>query len=220
MATLKTDEWFSAIPSERQTLLLQAGRVLRVAEGAHIYSAGDEPNGLWSVLDGQVRLKGYPAPGLETLALALAPGGWFGEMSTIDSGTRPHDAVAHEPTRLLHIAMPTFLRLTVHAPLLYHDLGRLVCQHERLALDFLSLFAVPPRPRIARLILARTAVDAPDLHLRQEDLASMSGISRQTLNRHLSAIAAAGAIQLAYGKIRVTDRSKLEEAALSSRTVQ
>jgi CRP/FNR family transcriptional regulator, cyclic AMP receptor protein len=211
--TIAADAWFGSVPPDRRAVLLRAGQTVRLARGQRAYSIGDAPNGLWAVLEGQVRLKGHPAPGLEMLALSLAPGEWFGEMSTIDDGPRPHDAVAHAPSRLLHIGASAFRALVAEVPLLYHDLARLSCWRQRLALDLISHFSVPPRPRVARFLLARTSAEAPEVRLRQEDLAAMLGLSRQTLNRYLGQSAAMGAIGLAYGGIRIEDRPLLERLA-------
>lgn len=207
--TLSGDAWFGALPPDRRDALILNGRTSRAADGAGIYATGDPPNGLWAVLEGQVRLKHYPSPGLESLALALTPGNWFGEVSAIDGGPRPHDAIAHGSVRLLHVTMPALARLAVAMPLIYHDLGKLACRHERIALEFIAQIGLPPRSRIARSILTRTTADAPDLHLRQEDIAVMLGLSRQTMNRQLAAMAALGMVRLSYGSIRVLDRAAL-----------
>ncbi len=53
----------------RRALLLHEARTERLANGARIYGSGDPPNGLWAVLDGQVRLKSLSTNGSELLAL-------------------------------------------------------------------------------------------------------------------------------------------------------
>lgn len=207
--TLMGDSWLSELPPDRRDALMRSGKAVRIANQANVYATGDTSNGLWAVLEGQVRLKHYPVPGIESLALALTPGSWFGEMSTIDGGPRPHDAIAHGSVRLLHVPMAAFLRIAGEIPLLYHDLGKLVCRHERIALEFITQMSMPLRSRIARLLLTRTSPDTPDLNLRQEDLAFMLGVSRQTMNRHLWDLAGAGIICLKYRNIRVVQRPAL-----------
>lgn len=212
-AVLELDAWFGGLPAAHRTLLLSAGRTVSLAEGALVYATGDAPNGLWAVLSGEVRLKSYPAPGLEVLALNLAPGEWFGELSIIDGEPRPQDAIAHGPTRLYHIPISALARLTAETPLLFRDLGRLACRHERMALDFISQLLFQPRQRVARLLLARTSPEGPELRLRQEDMAGMLVLSRQTLNRHLKEFAVLGAIALSYGSLRILSRVGLERIA-------
>lgn len=213
-ATLETDPWFGALPRDRQAALISQARSRTVETGWRVYAIGDQPNGLWAVLQGQVRIKGYPAPGLEFLALGVEPGGWFGEVSTLDDGPRPHDATAHGPTRLLHLPTSAFHAIAEQTPGLYLDLGRLVCRHQRLALDFIAqTVALPLEVRLARLLDSRIKAAGDRLAIRQEDLAVMLSVSRQTLNRHLKQMADAGVIGVSYGGLKVLDRARLRSFA-------
>ncbi len=216
-ALLDADRWFRSLTPERRDALLAEARVRAVPAGALIYAMGDPPNGLWAVIEGQVRLKGHPAvAGAEFLALILRPGTWFGEVSTLDGGPRPHDAAAFGPARVLHVPMAAFHRAADALPALYHDVGRLVCQHQRIALDFITeTLSLPPAARVARLLTGRGHEDAGLLHMRQEEIAVMLGMSRQTVNRHLRNLERQGVIALGYGRIAVRDRAALcDRAAL------
>lgn len=221
-ALLEADDWFGALPAERRKLLLDNGRPRSFGSGELIYAIGEPPNGLWAVVSGQVRLKGYPAAGLEFLALILRPGTWFGEVSTLDGGPRPHDAVAFGPTRMLHVPMAAFRRLAQAEPGFHRDLGLLVCRHQRVALDFIAqTVAVPLQVRLARLLSGHTREPGQAqevgqaLNVRQEDLAVMLSVARQTLNKHLQVLAQAGVIGLAYAQIRVLDPGRLAKLAAS-----
>ena len=213
-AVLGADGWFGGLPAERRTLLLDQARIRTFESGALIYAIGEPPNGLWAVIDGQVRLKGYPAPGLEFLALILRPGTWFGEVSTLDGGPRPHDAAAFGQTRMLNVPMEAFHRLARAQPAFHRDLGLLVCQHQRVALEFIAqTVAVPLDMRLARLLAGRAGEGRQALNLRQEDLAVMLSVSRQTLNKRLQALARMGLIALAYARIDVLDHGRLARLA-------
>ncbi|QQV76643.1 Crp/Fnr family transcriptional regulator [Sphingomonas aliaeris] len=207
---LDRDPWFGAIPPERRTALLAEGRVRAVTTGGSVYGIGDPPNGLWCVLEGQVRLKGYSANGVEMLVLVLRPGKWFGELSTLDGGPRPHDALAFGDTRLLHIAMPAFGRAVDLQPMLYRDLGLLVCAHQRSALDFLGQsVSQSVRVRLASSLAHSTIGADGYLQVRQDELAALVGVSRQSVNRHLRLFEQAGLIALGYREIRVRDAAGL-----------
>lgn len=210
LAILQTDGWFGQIPFDRRALLLAEAQTRSVEKGARLYGAGDPPNGLWAVLKGEIRLKGYPAAGLELLAPILRPGTWFGEVSTIDGLPRPTDATAFERARVLHLPMAGFARAAAAAPELYRDLAVLACQHQRVALGFIAqTIAHPVRVRLALILAGQTQDGRDTLNIRQEDLAGMVGVSRQTLNRHLNALAREGVIRLAYAGITVRDRARL-----------
>lgn len=211
---LDADAWFGALPPARRELLIGHARPRAIESGRLIYALGDPPNGLWAVLEGQVRLKGYPAAGLEFLALTLRPGTWFGEVSTLDGGPRPHDAVAFGSARLLHLPMAVFHQLAEETPALYLDLGRLVCRHQRVALDFIAqTVGLPLDVRLAKLLASRMHDVEGVLNVRQEDLAVMLSVSRQTLNARLRRLAQAGVIKLAYARIEVCDVARLRELA-------
>lgn len=210
LAILEADRWFGQIPSQRGALLLSEAQVRVVASDTLLYGAGDPSNGLWAVLDGQVQLKGYPAAGLELLLPILSPGTWFGETSTLDGLPRPTDAIVLESARVVHLPMAGVARAAAAAPELYRDLGVLACQHQRVALGFIAqTVAHPVRVRLALLLAGQLQDGRAVLKMRQEDLAMLVGVSRQTLNRHLNALARDGIINLAYAEITVRDLTRL-----------
>ncbi len=203
--------WFSTLHPVRQAALLERARPSTVAAGARVYGLGDPPDGLWSVVEGEVRLVSYPAIGLESVAMIVGPGSWFGELSVVDGGPRPHDAVAVRPTRLLHVPLAAFERVAEAHPILYRDLGVLVCGRQRAALTFMAQsIAQPVSVRLARVLGTAARAAGPDaLRMRQEDLAAMIGVSRQTINKELKRLERAGVIELSYGKIAVREPQAL-----------
>jgi CRP/FNR family transcriptional regulator, cyclic AMP receptor protein len=210
LAILEADDWFGQIPADRRALLLAEAQVRTVDPGTRLYGADDPSNGLWAVIEGQVQLKGYPAPGLEMLVPILRPGTWFGETSTIDGLPRPTDAIAVEPARVVNVSMAAFERAAAAAPTLYRDLGVLACQHQRTALGFIALTVTRPvRERLALLIAGQLQEGREGVRLRQEDLARLVGVSRQTLNRHLKDLEREGVVALAYAAITVRNLPRL-----------
>jgi CRP/FNR family transcriptional regulator, cyclic AMP receptor protein len=212
LAILEADSWFGDIPPNRRKVLLEGMQVRSVAAGVDLYSAGDPPNGMWVVLEGEVRLKGYPAAGLELLLPVLRPGTWFGEVSTIDGLPRPTDATATRPTRVAHLSMAAVAHAAAAAPELYRDLAVLACWHQRAALGFVAqTVAHPVRVRLAILLAGLAQDRAGVLQIRQEDLAALVGVSRQTLNRHLKALERERVLDLDYAEITVRDFPRLLE---------
>ncbi|RZM34290.1 MAG: Crp/Fnr family transcriptional regulator [Sphingomonas sp.] len=212
---LESDSWFSGIAPGRRALLLREARTERLANGARIYGSGDPPNGLWAVLDGQVRLKSLSANGGELLALIVRPGTWFGELSTLDGYPRPHDAIAFGPTSLLHIAMPAFGRAATADPELYRDLGLLVCAHQRTALRFITQsIGQSIRARLAQALIRASSAGEGGVNIRQEELAAVVGIARQTLNRHLKRFERDRLVAISYAQIRILDSAGLQGIAL------
>ena len=214
----QTDPWFAALAPERRRALLDLARTHQAATGARVYGIGDPPDGLWAVAQGEVRLISYPAVGVEAVSMIVGPGGWFGELSVVDGGPRPHDAVVARPTRLLHVALAAVERLAADTPLLYRDLGVLIATRQRSAISFMGhSIAQPIAVRLARSLAgAARSAGAAELAVRQEDLAAMIGVSRQTINKELKALEAAGAVERAYGRIRILDAERLRAVGRSA----
>lgn len=215
--TLSRDRWFGALPPERQALLLDIGHVRAVRDRALLYGVGDEPDGLWAVLEGEVRLVSYPAVGMELVGLIVGTGGWFGELSVLDGGPRPHDAICFGPARVVNLPMDEVSRLAAARPEIYRDIALLGCAHQRGALAVVGQsLAQPVRVRLARTLAAsvRAAADASPgvLRIRQEDLAAMVGVSRQTLNKLLKSLERAGIVELSYAQITIRDPAALRAA--------
>lgn len=214
-ALMLQDPWFGAIPERRRAALLGAAAVVTKTDGARAYATGDPPNGLWGVIEGRMRLLDYPVAGAEVLVQSLGPGAWFGELSTLDGGPRPQDAVASGRTALLHVPDAAYERLVEDFPALHHDLALLACAHQRAALAFIGqrvAQALPARIAAALLGVAQDVGRAP-LAIRQAELALMVGVSRQTLNRQLKAFERRGLVRTHYARIEILDAEGLRRLA-------
>lgn len=211
---LPADPWFSTLASARRQALLERARPSTAPAGARVYGIGDPPDGLWAVLEGEVRLVSYPAVGVESVSMIVGPGAWFGELSVLDGGPRPHDAVVAKAVKLLHVPLAAFDQLAEEHPIIFRDLGILVCSRQRSALSFMAhSIAQPIAVRLVRTLLgAARASGGADLHVRQEELAAMIGVSRQTVNKELKVLERAGLVELAYGRIRICDPAGLRTA--------
>ena len=230
LAAIAGGGWFARIPIDRQRLLLSEATAVARPDGARIYATGDEPNGLWGVIEGRVRLLDYPQAGAEVLVRSLGPGEWFGELSTIDGGPRPQDAAASGPTVLAHVSTAALARLFQATPELYRDLALLACAHQRAALAFIGQRVVQSiRGRVAGALLDVAGQGAGQeagqgagrgpregqgraALIRQSEIAVIVGVSRQTLNRTLKAFEVEGVIRTGYRRVEVLDERRLRAA--------
>ncbi len=82
----------------------------RYRDGAIIFSQGDEPNGMFTILTGKVRIwRGRD--GHETTLAILGSGEFFGEMAMFDGKPRSATAQADGPVELRYIDAEEFDRL-------------------------------------------------------------------------------------------------------------
>ena len=212
VALLETDPWFAALPARRRARLAASLRVRAFDKLEPVYRLGDPPDGLWVVLEGEVRLVSYTARGGEVVGLILRPGRWFGELSVLDGGPRPHDAVALRPSRVALVASAAIGELTREDPELWRSLAVLTCHHHRRTLARLERNRFQSaKARLAALLGATADPDRPDAPIRisQAELANTVGVSRQRLNRLLGELRAENILRTAYGAVVVLDRPRL-----------
>lgn len=214
LAILETDKWFGTLAQDRKTSLFEAGRIVKLSAGKRVYANGDTSDGLWAVLEGQVRLTGLPANGSEMLVRILKPGSWFGELSTLDGGERPQEALAFGATTLLHVEQNAFDQLARRDLLLYRDLALLICMNQRRALAFIALSLSSVRVRLIKALLSTAkSADGHVLTIRQSQLAAIIGVSRQTVNKELKLLEGQDLVDLKYTTIVVKDYAKLAKMA-------
>src|SRR2546429_41456 len=90
----------------------------------------------------------------------------------------------------------------------------------RVNVQLMEALFVPVDRRVVRRLLSladiyaqRDQIDGVEVALTQDDLASLAGTSRATVNRVLRQAEEAGAVSLSRGRIRVTDRALLAKRA-------
>ncbi len=89
--------------TERAQILI-IGQVKAYKDGHVIFREGDQGDGLYIVLKGQVRISKRSATGEEALAV-LESHAYFGEMALIDSTPRAADAIANEGAEVFFIPL-------------------------------------------------------------------------------------------------------------------
>lgn len=220
---LRAGRWFHDLPEELQEKLVSAGQVRSFAPEQALFLRGDPPNGIFGVLDGAIRIAGMGNGGKASLlALAEAPQ-WFGETSVIDEGPRSHDAIAESEALVVHVPQMALASILSENPELWRHLGSLVAAKLRLAFMAVEDIALLPIPiRLARrlVLIAERYGEWRDrssrvLDLKQDQLALMLSVSRQTVNQILKDLATQGLLRVSYGQIEIIDIDGLRrEAAL------
>lgn len=220
---LVRNPWFGDLPAELRALILSEAHARRIRSGAMVYALGDACDGAYAVLQGEIRLIGHPEPGRQLVYYVCVPGSWFGEVSVFDGEPRFHNAVAVGEVVVLHLPTRGFDAIIARDPRYYRHFALLLCQHLRTALHYIGdALTQPLKVRLARTLLAlrdtHCGVAASNeicSHLSQEDLASMVGVSRQSLNKALRELERAGIIRIGYSRLDVLDLGRLSALATS-----
>ncbi len=217
---LSTNPLLSGLPSDVVEQLMLVSTVRELADGERLYSQGDEGDGLFGVIKGRIRLSNTSKDGKELLVMLVKTGDWIGEISLFDGLPRSHDAFSVGSCAVLYLPREKFNTLLKARPELYQYFIPMLCRKLRLALSYVegaALFSLAERlaQRILELLKFYGIDDGGnghliDVHLPQEDLAKMLGVSRQAISRELKRLETEGIIELAYGKLRVLDKLGLE----------
>ncbi len=218
---LRTGRWFAGLPEALQHGLLDAAVVRALVPGERLFSRGDPPDGLYAAVDGSIRVTGVTDTGKEILLALVEPPGWFGEISVFDGSPRTHDATAQSAATVLRVPPVALEALLDAQPRAWRDLGLLLAAKLRLTFAALEdAVGLPLAVRLARRLLVTAGAHGEwsdrsrrIVELRQEQLATMLGSSRQTVNTVLKDYEARGLLRVAYGQIEILDLEGLRRAA-------
>lgn len=221
MAVMSAD-WFSSLPETVRNDVLRRGKQRELASGERLVSRGDQPDGMYCVLEGAVRLSGISDDGHETILDFYPPGTWINQTSTLDGGPCIHDIEAYGPTMVLHVTSEDLEKLLEAHPSFSRALLTLLARRLRLVLMGLEAYSSQSMEhRLANRLLMLAGsfgVVAPgglkiDLHLPQETLAQLIGSTRQRVNQILKSWEAELVLQQQHGHILLLDQKKLEKLA-------
>lgn len=216
---LETGAWMGTLSPAIREALLAAGRIRTVDNCAAVYRAGDPGDGLYAMLDGEVRLIGYSGAGRRIVYLILRPADWFGEISVLDGRPRLHDAIAFGTCTILHVDMVQIDAIALDHPRFDRAIGALTCSHQRTALAFVEqALTSSSETRLAFVLMemagrwgmaTERGVEI-DLRLSQEDLAAMVGLSRQSVASLLGRLRREGVIDTRYRCLTILDLDRLK----------
>jgi CRP-like cAMP-binding protein len=194
--------------AERRSLLA-ACRRQRFSKGDAVFREGESGESLHFLAEGTVAVRiSTPLGDVVTLDV-IRPGEAFGEQALFaKDSTRSATVVALEPVQTLRLERGEFDRLLATHPgvlrLLVEILDARLRATSQARVEALYL---PVESRVYRALAKLSVVYAnrDAIPLTQDDLASMVGTTRQSLNKVLRQAQDDGLLTLARGQISVTD---------------
>ena len=207
------------IPEETRRRGLAAGRLRRFARGEVIFHEGDPGDTLHLIAKGRVAVRvTTPLGEIATLAV-LAAGDFFGELALLGPSSRTATVTALEKTETIAIHRDTFEELKAEHPSVEAFVaGVLGAQVRRLSGQVLDALYVPADKRVLRRLdelasIYGDGVPGTVVPLTQEELASLAGTSRATVNRVLGEVQAAGILNVGRSRIDIRDPAALRRRA-------
>lgn len=218
LKVLKEAEWLKAYPSDLAESLVAAGRLVSLKAGEWAQTEGDARSGLFVVIAGL--LHSYCAP-IEDKVIMIGfaePGSVIGHATRYSGGPRLVTAVCAEPSVILEVSELALDQVASHSPEIWRAIADFAYDGMRSALRWAAeVVTLQPRARIAArlLVIAKKEHTGknPIVKASQELLGEMTGVTRKTVNQHLSTFERDGLIVVGYGRIELCDMPGLRIVA-------
>jgi CRP-like cAMP-binding protein len=212
--------WLSRRPPQFREEVVRRSRLKRFGAGESLYNAGDGPAGMFGLVAGQVLIRLPPA---DTVISIANPGQWVGDATCFMREARWVSLTAGSALVVLHLPLAEFDAMARDAENCRHFA---VNTAESLA-EAVTVIANLTQPdsevRVAQRLLTFMGVHDEwrfrALSASQADLATMCGLSRQTMSKVLAGLVARGIIRLGYRRIDIIDVAALRALAIDDERV-
>ncbi|WP_380168446.1 Crp/Fnr family transcriptional regulator [Jannaschia sp. R86511] len=207
---------FSGLADDERTAVLARMRPRSYAAGTLVFLEGQAGDGLHVMTSGHVMVRRSTDDGDLVSLTVLGAGDSFGELALLaPHARRTADVVALDEVTTLVLMRKDLDLLRARYPRLDRGLLLvLVTQVERLSEQVLQALHTPVEQRVVQTLLRLAGLyasgDGPvTIPIRQEDIASMAGTSRPTVNRLARRLEVEGVLRLGRGRTVVLDRDRL-----------
>lgn len=207
--------WLAGQPESFRASILGAGQPRLFARGATIYAQGDDPGGIYGILDGSVAITIAPGRSGPHLAHLATPGAWFGEGAFLTGEPRRVGLEAASECALFHVPLDAMERLASADPANVRRFGQNAMLNIDIALQVIDDLLIRDSDRRVAAILLRSLGGRPDggVQLTQEDLGRLANASRKVVNRALQRFAERGWVKPGYSTMEVVDPASLRRFA-------
>lgn len=216
------NEWdlLKGLPEETSKTLLASARRRKFAKNEIVFHEGDPADTLHLISSGHVAARVTTPQGDVATLVVMGPGEYFGEMALVSPGSpRSATVIALEPTETLSVHEHQFEQVRRDNPEVDRMLvDALATEARRLTDHLLEALFVPTQTRVFRRLMAlATLYGTGDgkavIPLTQDDLASLAGTTRPTVNTVLKAAEESGLVALGRGEIEILDPDGLARRA-------
>jgi len=216
---LKQTPLFAHLSEAHLARLAGLARTHRYGRERVVFNEGDPGTALYVIVKGRIKISQSSPDGKERALGLLGPGAVFGELAVLDGGPRSADAVVLEDVELLAVPREAFLAFLLEHPQAAMSLLVVLSQRLRRTDQLVSDAAFfDVRGRLARVLLelAQTqgqresdgAFACPQL--TQTELASMVGVTRESINKWLRYYERRGTLTRRRGRLVVADPERLK----------
>lgn len=202
--------------------IVSHARSISYPTGREMMAQGEEGDALLILLSGVARISMMAANGREIVLDYAEAGEVLGEIAMIDGGLRTASVHAFTDCSALRLSRAGFLDAITRYPSLAMRIMQALARRLRQTnLTVEAERAYTSGPRLARFLLrlmigeSHAADGSAELRLAlsQGELGNFAGMSREQINRQLSAWVEGGIVALNHGKVTILDREALIDIA-------
>lgn len=203
--------WASHLTAEQLARVKEETQVMKYPAGSVVCREGVPAQHWVGVLDGMVKVDTVSPDGRSTTFIGVSSGGWLGEGSILKRELRPYEVITLRDSWIALMPMETFDWLFETSLAFNHflvrqlnaRLGQFVAVVESCRMQSTTAQVAVCVAELFNPMLCSATSDA--LHISQEEIARLCGLSRQTANRALHELQVAGFVRIQYGTINVLD---------------
>ncbi len=211
---LSANPFFAGFTPETLAKFAGICRERRLAARETLFFKGDPSDGLFAIRRGLIRIGTTDDLGRAMTMNVLGAGDVFGEIALLDGRSRTADAVAIEDVELLFLPRRAFLNLLADEPAIAQQVIELLCARLRDLIERMEETTfLPAETRLARRILTLATDYGTELRASQEELASLTGVTRETVNRQLQSWKRNGILSLGRGRLLIHDLDDIRRLA-------
>ena len=217
---LEGHRFLRRLPREELHALIRQASVLAFAERDMVFAQGDTGGTGRVMVEGYVKLSSSTFGGREVVLEVAGPGAVFGELAVLNEWPRAADAAALSACRLLSIDGKQFVRTLVRAPEAMFEIIRLLSERLRSTTEQMTDGLDLPAPaRLAKALMHLAALHSHpvksglriDFQLSQRELGGMTGLTRESINKHLAAWRDSGWVTLSDRYVTVLNPQRLQD---------
>ncbi|MCL7943562.1 Crp/Fnr family transcriptional regulator [Marinobacter sp. ATCH36] len=205
---------FAGFPETAFRDLAAIARIRRFEADELIHSKGSATSTLNVIASGVVRISSVNPAGREATLVMFSAGTWFGDSVFSPGMRRVYGATAHEAATLVEFPGDLFRELMARYPECYPVIVDMVSRRLWAAMSIIeddALRGIAARVGRRLLFLAQiqgndvVGTDPVTIWITREHLANMMGMTRQGVHKWIKDFERRGLVQLAYGRITLTD---------------
>jgi CRP-like cAMP-binding protein len=213
---LQSTSYFSNLASKNELVRVSKYVFEKMAEkGELILTEGEQPQALYFVVSGAIKLFKTSSEGKEQIFGILYSGSSFNDVSVFDGGRNDVSAQAMVPSLLYGIRKGDFEIIIRENPMVAVNISKVLASQVRqlgALVEDLSFKNVTAR--VAKILVENSGDGAKTQHrLTQQDMAAIAGTAREVVGRSLKSLEEDGAIKMERNRIIIKDIDMLKDIA-------